>query len=133
EARLACGMTSADLARKMGVDRSIVTRFESGETNPTMATINRYAKAVGVMIRYQIDRVVVSEDDRLVEEFAARLHRDTGPIGFGPSSFMVISEHVLTSIADLAKEVHVVAGITDIADVRIPIKTSRHSWELAPR
>ncbi len=49
------GLKPVDVARKMGVDRSAVTRFESGETNPTMATINRYAEAVGAMIRYTVE------------------------------------------------------------------------------
>ncbi len=49
------GLKLADVARKMGVDRSAVTRFESGGTNPTMATINRYAEAVGAMIRYTVE------------------------------------------------------------------------------
>jgi transcriptional regulator with XRE-family HTH domain len=43
----------------MGVDRSVVTRFESGGTNPTMATINRYAEAVGAMIRYTVDAAAI--------------------------------------------------------------------------
>lgn len=49
------GLKPAEVARKMGVDRSVVTRFESGGTNPTMATINRYAEAVGAMIRYVVE------------------------------------------------------------------------------
>lgn len=54
-ARKRRGLKAADVARTMGVDRSAVTRFESGGTNPTMATINRYAEAVGVMIRYAVE------------------------------------------------------------------------------
>ena len=54
-ARQRCGLKPADVARRMGIDRSAVTRFESGGTNPTMATINRYAEAVGVMIRYTVE------------------------------------------------------------------------------
>ena len=46
------GLKPAELARKMEVDRSVVTRFESGGTNPTMATINRYAEAVGAVIHH---------------------------------------------------------------------------------
>ncbi len=53
------GLKPAEVARAMGVDRSTVTRFESGGTNPTMATINRYAEAVGAMIRYTVDATVV--------------------------------------------------------------------------
>lgn len=54
-ARQQRGLKPAELARKMGVDRSVVTRFEAGGTNPTMATINRYAEAVGAMIRYTVE------------------------------------------------------------------------------
>jgi len=54
------GLKPAEVARKMGVDRSVVTRFESGGTNPTMATINRYAEAVGAMIRYTVESDAVS-------------------------------------------------------------------------
>ncbi len=54
------GLKPAELAREMGVDRSVVTRFEAGGTNPTIATINRYAEAVGAMIHYDVtDHAVV--------------------------------------------------------------------------
>lgn len=53
------GLKPADVARAMGVDRSVVTRFESGGTNPTMGTINRYAEAVGAMIRYTVESAAV--------------------------------------------------------------------------
>lgn len=56
DVRYKSGLRPADLARKMGVDRSVVTRFEAGGTNPTMATINRYAEAVGAMIHYNVTR-----------------------------------------------------------------------------
>ncbi|MGV0734471.1 helix-turn-helix domain-containing protein [Mycolicibacter sinensis] len=56
------GLKPAEVARKMGVDRSVVTRFESGETNPTMATINRYAEAVGAKIRYTVETTTVPPD-----------------------------------------------------------------------
>lgn len=56
------GLKPAEVARTMGVDRSAVTRFESGGTNPTMATINRYAEAVGAMIRYTVETSAVSRD-----------------------------------------------------------------------
>lgn len=59
-ARRQRGLKPAEVARRMGVDRSVVTRFESGSTNPTMATINRYAEAVGAMIHYTVDQYVSS-------------------------------------------------------------------------
>jgi transcriptional regulator with XRE-family HTH domain len=54
EARKCRNIKPAELARRMDVGRSVVTRFEAGGTNPTMATINRYAEAVGVVIRYSV-------------------------------------------------------------------------------
>lgn len=54
-ARQRRGLKPADVAKAMGVDRSVVTRFESGGANPTVATINRYAEAVGAMIRYTVE------------------------------------------------------------------------------
>lgn len=58
-ARQRRGLKPAEVARKMGVDRSVVTRFESGGTNPTVATINRYAEAVGAMVRYTVETITV--------------------------------------------------------------------------
>lgn len=51
--RLRRGMSLADVAGRMGVDQSAVSRFESGGTNPTMSTIRRYAKAVMGVFRVQ--------------------------------------------------------------------------------
>ncbi|WP_405177853.1 helix-turn-helix domain-containing protein [Nocardia sp. NBC_01377] len=52
--RSAAGIKPAELARRMGVDRSTISRFEAGGTNPTMATLNRYAEAIGAMITYDV-------------------------------------------------------------------------------
>lgn len=52
--RSAAGVKPAELARRMGVDRSMISRFEAGGTNPTMATVNRYAEAIGAMITYDV-------------------------------------------------------------------------------
>ncbi|WP_341513632.1 helix-turn-helix transcriptional regulator [Rhodococcus qingshengii] len=79
-AREAKGWKPADLARELGVDRSTVTRFESGGTNPTMATINRYAEAVGAMISYTVQpwkvwqkETVSNRTDRLLREYSSVL------------------------------------------------------------
>ncbi len=59
-ARHECGLEPAEVARRMGVDRSVVARFESGGTNPTTATINRHAEAVGALVHYTVDQYVDS-------------------------------------------------------------------------
>ncbi|MCJ0906098.1 helix-turn-helix transcriptional regulator [Rhodococcus sp. ARC_M6] len=48
--RVASGLTVADVAESMEVDEAMVYRFEKGSTNPTLATIRRYALAVGAML-----------------------------------------------------------------------------------
>ena len=48
--REAKGMTQGDLCRKLDVDRAYMSNVESGKKNPTLATIERIAKALGVSI-----------------------------------------------------------------------------------
>lgn len=79
-AREAKGWKPADLARELGVDRSTITRFESGGTNPTMATVNRYAEAVGAMISYTVlpwkvwqKETVSNRTDRLLRGYSSVL------------------------------------------------------------
>ena len=47
EARLAKKMSQAELAEKVGVKQAYIARLESGESNPTFASINKIAKALG--------------------------------------------------------------------------------------
>src|SRR5438309_11570442 len=48
------GLSISDLAERTGMDRAMISRLENGQVdNPTIATMNRYAKALG-------KRVVVS-------------------------------------------------------------------------
>lgn len=41
-------ITQGDIARLLGVSRSFVSKTENGKTNPTLATITKLAKAIGV-------------------------------------------------------------------------------------
>jgi transcriptional regulator with XRE-family HTH domain len=49
--RIAAGMTQAELAARMGVDRAYVSGLEQGERNPTVVTLWHIAKALGVKAR----------------------------------------------------------------------------------
>lgn len=51
--RIQRGMSLTDVADAMGIDVSQVSRFESGGTNPTFATVRRYAKAVMGVFRVE--------------------------------------------------------------------------------
>ena len=46
--RMQKGMTQGDIVRFLGVSRSFVSNLENGKTNPTLATITKLAKALGV-------------------------------------------------------------------------------------
>ncbi len=46
--RAQCGMSIGDVAERSGLDRAVVSRLENGkQDNPTVATLMRYAAAVG--------------------------------------------------------------------------------------
>ncbi|MGC9602671.1 MAG: helix-turn-helix transcriptional regulator [Minisyncoccia bacterium] len=42
------GMSQGDIVRELGMPRSFVSSIENGRTNPTLATIAKLAKAIGV-------------------------------------------------------------------------------------
>ena len=44
------GISQGDIVRSLGIDRAFISNIENGKTNPTLATIAKLAKAVGVSI-----------------------------------------------------------------------------------
>ena len=44
------GITQGDIARALEMDKSFVSNIENGKTNPTLATIAKLAKAIGVSV-----------------------------------------------------------------------------------
>ena len=46
--RLAKDITQGDIARALKVGRGFVSNIENGKTNPTLATISKLAKVLGV-------------------------------------------------------------------------------------
>ena len=48
--RLAKQMTQGDICRKLGVDRAYISNVESGNKNPTLSTITKLAKSLGVSV-----------------------------------------------------------------------------------
>jgi transcriptional regulator with XRE-family HTH domain len=49
--RMAAGLSQAELAGRMGVDRAYVSGLELGQRNPTILTLWHIAKALGVKLR----------------------------------------------------------------------------------
>lgn len=48
EARLRKKMSQGDIAEKLGLHRSYISGLERGKRNPSLLTINKMAKAIGV-------------------------------------------------------------------------------------
>ena len=48
--RLAKQMSQGDICRKLEVDRAYISNVESGNKNPTLSTITKLAKALGVSV-----------------------------------------------------------------------------------
>jgi ribosome-binding protein aMBF1 (putative translation factor) len=51
-ARVNSNMTQSDVAKKMKTTQSVIARLESGKAVPTMKTIGRFAKAVGMNFEF---------------------------------------------------------------------------------
>lgn len=49
--RLEKGMSQGDICRRLGLDRSYISNVESGNKNPTLATIEKIAKALTVKVK----------------------------------------------------------------------------------
>ena len=42
------GITQGDIVRALGMDRAFVSNIENGKANPTLATITKLAKFLGI-------------------------------------------------------------------------------------
>lgn len=48
------GITQAELAKRAGIPRSNITRFESGNYNPSLEQLVRIAAALGMKLQVQL-------------------------------------------------------------------------------
>jgi transcriptional regulator with XRE-family HTH domain len=53
--RIAAGISQAELAERMGIDRAYVSGLELGRRNPTIVTLWHIGKALGVKLRSFFD------------------------------------------------------------------------------
>jgi len=44
------GISQGEIGRLLGVDKGFISNIENGKTNPTLATIAKLAKAIGVSV-----------------------------------------------------------------------------------
>ena len=44
------GISQGDIVKASGIDKAMISNIENGKTNPTLTTIAKLAKAIGVSI-----------------------------------------------------------------------------------
>lgn len=49
-ARINAGVSQAGLAKNAGIQQSMISRYESGETEPTITSLLKLAEALGVKV-----------------------------------------------------------------------------------
>lgn len=54
DARITKGMTQSDLAVKVGTKQAVISRFESGQSNPTFTFLSKLANAMDRTIVFDI-------------------------------------------------------------------------------
>lgn len=72
-------LSQEEVAHRMGVSQPTVSSFERYDTNPTLATIRRYALAVGVEIDYVIKDDCEAHDDIFVAALDGWIRGTTSP------------------------------------------------------
>ncbi len=57
--RISKGLTQAEIAKKMGTNKSNISRLECGEkvSLPTLATISKYAGALGYKVNVEFESI----------------------------------------------------------------------------
>jgi DNA-binding XRE family transcriptional regulator len=56
EARMKAKMTQEEVAQRMGTTQSVVARLESGQPQPSLRSLRRYALAVGGRLEIRLVR-----------------------------------------------------------------------------
>ncbi len=57
-----CGLTIGDVAERSGLDRAVVSQLENGkQDNPTVATLMRYAAAIGKRFLWSYEDLVTED------------------------------------------------------------------------
>ncbi len=55
EVRKGRGLSQQQVAERLGVSQPMVAKFEASDSNPTLATIRRYAHAVEALVKHEVE------------------------------------------------------------------------------
>jgi transcriptional regulator with XRE-family HTH domain len=77
KARMASGLTQADIAERIGTTQSAVARLEasSGKHSPSLATLRKYASAIGCRVELKLVKQVASRKTKLAISPATKTRR----------------------------------------------------------
>lgn len=56
--REAAGLSLSDVAATSGMDKAALSRLETGQSNPTVDTLGRYAQALGKRVVFGVEELV---------------------------------------------------------------------------
>ena len=56
QARIAAGLTQAQLAERMKTSQSVIARLESGRAHPSTKTLEKIARSTGTRLRITFDQ-----------------------------------------------------------------------------
>ena len=79
--RTKAGLTQVEVARRMGTTQAAISKIESGRTLPTLAVLDRYARATGAPMQ-----LLLGEPTRLPRrsELRRRVREGLGSYEFNP-------------------------------------------------
>ena len=75
EARTAAGLTQTELARRAGTSQPAIVRYETGETSPSVATLERLLRAAGQRLELTAVPVATTHDASSARMRKLRAHR----------------------------------------------------------
>lgn len=67
--RMELHMTTEELGKKIGVQRSAISKYEKGRIDPTTARLNDFARALDVPVSYLLPEYDLDEEQRLISAY----------------------------------------------------------------